>query len=893
MGYTAVSKRSIAMFFLVLLIFSASSLFAVEVGKFYYKGDIKTLKNDTTILVNDTIVAMSEKVRAFSDVEADTISAPPSIFFILDNSTSMSGANGNDVLGNRFTVTSALIDSLMKYFPMAEVGVSVFTGGLHFDPASKPGIFQTVTSPTRMGLDSTGAFVPLLTLSQTYGTQTGYEILKEVLATDAGKLTYPSISTLPTGTNINAGFDAAIQAFSTAKFTKENQYIIFLSDGEANRPQNGTSSAFTAATSCPTTYTVYFTKQNTVPTTIRSYTTACQANNYSTRNPNSNNWAYNNTTFEALMDFLMTNVFRSIINSSVIVPATLTVNGQSSNAWVAADSTFTFGSLFPLIAEVTPFNVQLINAQKEAITSSFKVQTQAGLGRNWRTPYDVKLWDRTIVFQTTAGATVTTISRSMDAFQVRFDFDPGDANYTYKTASIEISNTNSTVRDRVVVNLTKGAGNFFTGQVNRVVAATANPTNNILEHAAVDTFIAVFRNSETPKLPLDTLRVSIPVVISPNAVVLNAATKDNNGNGYIDAINITFDNDTSVLSSATTGFSVRYGAVVLPVTGVERTPGGSVRQWRLLIGEPTGAALATASLQTSWTPTLTLTDFARINNGTIICVDSCPPVIYRVIKVITDANKRTTDSVKVMFSEKIYGSTGGQFNISMNQPPNTFSVWWGNTDVSADSLLVGINTFNRIATDSVLYFMMSNDKDLGAQNWMNIKTASILIRDKPGNTPTSKNRKVPVELQTISIIKTFPNPATATKRQINIGEDITIEVVKPGEKSKAKQIVLVEKNGGAIISIEGIIIPPPNTGTVTLTMKIYDVAGNSVNYIRSDDLFGASAIPGTSIYLYWNGFNFQKMKVAPGVYRAVVYVDYPPLSNIKDIKTISTVGIAQ
>jgi hypothetical protein len=593
------------------------------------------------------------------------------------------------------------------------------------------------------------------------------------------------------------------------------------------------------------------------------------------------------------MDFLMTNVFRSIINSSVIVPATLTVNGQSSNAWVAADSTFTFGSLFPLIAEVTPFNVQLINAQKEAITSSFKVQTQAGLGRNWQTPYVVKHWDRNIAFQTTAGATVSTISRDLNTFQIRFDFDPGDAAYTYKTASVEISNTNSTVRDRVVVNLTKGAGNFFTGQVNRVVAATANPTNNILEHAAVDTFIAVFRNSETPKLPLDTLRVSIPVVISPNAVVLNAATKDNNGNGYIDAINITFDNDTSVLSSATTGFSVRYGAVVLPVTGVERTPGGSVRQWRLLIGEPTGAALATASLQTSWTPTLTLTDFARINNGTIICVDSCPPVIYRVIKVITDANKRTTDSVKVMFSEKIYGSTGGQFNISMNQPPNTFSVWWGNTDVSADSLLVGINTFNRIATDSVLYFMMSNDKDLGAQNWMNIKTASILIRDKPGNTPTSKNRKVPVELQTISIIKTFPNPATATKRQINIGEDITIEVVKPGEKSKAKQIVLVEKNGGAIISIEGIIIPPPNTGTVTLTMKIYDVAGNSVNYIRSDDLFGASAIPGTSIYLYWNGFNFQKMKVAPGVYRAVVYVDYPPLSNIKDIKTISTVGIAQ
>jgi hypothetical protein len=593
------------------------------------------------------------------------------------------------------------------------------------------------------------------------------------------------------------------------------------------------------------------------------------------------------------MTFLMDNVFSNIINSQVINPATLTINSQSSNAWVQGDSTFTFGSLFPLIGEITPFTVQLINAQNVATSSSFKVQTQAGLGRNWRTPYDVKLWDRNIVFQTTAGVTVTTISRTLDAFLVRLDFDPGDAAYNYKTASIEVSNTNATVRDRVTVNLTKGAGNFFTGQVNRVVAAAANLSNTILEHAAADTFIAVFRNTETPKLPLDTLRVSIPVVISPNAVVLNAATKDNNGNGYIDAINITFDNDTSVLSSLTTGFSVRYGTVVLPVTDVERTPGGSARQWRLLIGEPTGAALENAALQTSWTPTLTLADFARINNGTVTCIDSCPPVIYRAIKVITDANIRSKDSVKVIFSEKIKGNNLATFNITMNQPPNTFSVWWGNTTVSADSLLVGINAFNKIKNDDSLYFMMSNNKDLTARNWMNIKTASILIRDNIGNTPQSNNRKVPVELQTISIIKTFPNPAVATKIQINNGEDVTIEVVKPGEKSRAKEIVLERRQGGSIISIEGITIPPPNTGNVTLTIKIYDVAGNSVIWAKNDNLFSTSNIPGTSVFLYWDGFNSQKMKVAPGVYRAVVYVDYPQLSNIKDIRSISTIGIRQ
>jgi hypothetical protein len=83
------------------------------------------------------------------------------------------------------------------------------------------------------------------------------------------------------------------------------------------------------------------------------------------------------------------------------------------------------------------------------------------------------------------------------------------------------------------------------------------------------------------------LSKTLPLVSSSYAVIVNAATKDNNGNGFIDAINITFDQDTSVISPAATGFSVKFGNVVLLVIGVERTPGGTARQWRLLIGEPT------------------------------------------------------------------------------------------------------------------------------------------------------------------------------------------------------------------------------------------------------------------------------------------------------------------
>jgi hypothetical protein len=508
--------RTALICFFIMLFMEMNPLFGRQVGEFSFFGDIRTLVNDTTIVVSDTMVALSERVRVFpDDFHPDTIVDTPSIFFIIDNSTSMSGATGNDAQGNRFTVTSAFIDSLMRYFPTSEVGLAIFTSGLYFDPAYKPGIFQNVTSPTRMGLDSTGAFVPLLTLNQMYGTQKGYEILKEVLETREGQLVFPAITGLISGTNINAGFDAALQAFAAAKFARGNQYIIFFSDGEANRPQSGDPTAFTAATNCPATFTIYFTSITTVPPIIQAYTDNCKINNYSVSDSLSTAWAYNNTTFEAMMQFLMANIFIHIISYQPILPKLL-INGQSSTSWSGADSSFTFSTLFALTGKTTFYTVYFINSKNEATTNSFNIQTQNGLSRTWRTPYDVKLLDRDLVFQSSAGATIPTVSRDIDTLQVRFDFTPGDANYTYTQAEVELFNTNATVRDLENLTLSKGTDNFFIGEIKCAVSDIATPSNDILEHAASeDTLFAVFRNSETPRVSLDTLRVSIPFTELP------------------------------------------------------------------------------------------------------------------------------------------------------------------------------------------------------------------------------------------------------------------------------------------------------------------------------------------------------------------------------------------
>jgi hypothetical protein len=86
----------------------------------------------------------------------------------------------------------------------------------------------------------------------------------------------------------------------------------------------------------------------------------------------------------------------------------------------------------------------------------------------------------------------------------------------------------------------------------------------------------------------------------------------------------------------------------------------------------------------------------------------------------------------------------------------------------------------------------------------------------------------------------------------------------------------------------------PATGKVKGTLKIYDVVGNTVNWGNTDDLF--HGVPDNnqtapSFDFYWNGLNANGMKCSPGVYRVVIYIDYPGASNISDVKLIKKVGL--
>jgi hypothetical protein len=510
------------------------SLSAKTAGKFSYRGALEDYNNDT-IRVNDTMVAMSEKIFGSMRVFADTLVDTPSIMFVIDNSGSMGSTvtSPSDRTGNRYTVTSAYIDTIQKTFPSAEIGISVFGTYLYFDPNDSAYFATCPAQPN-------GAYVPLLTLNRAYsafGNRTGYQILKGILDTAyySSNGGYVSLSYQPTNTtlaqastNITAGFDAAKHAMLSAVHPKSSQYLIFLSDGDAQYPSNNRNERyrFVRGDSTPTTYTIFFTLNNQVPAQIDTMTRNIRANGYSSSNPRSNYWGFYNTTFQNLMNFLMTNVYISTSSPKTGVPLQISYSTQTIS--IGADTAFHFNQIFPLIGQYTPFKFTLkYNLKRDTVSLkdtsydvNFTVKRDPSTLLDSR--FELKYWNRDLAYRYN-NAVITTVTEAMDSLDIRFSHAPGTANYLYTNARVTLY----TVRapsDTETYTLTAGAG-FFSTRFKRSVSGAPVPGNGTLDHAAInDTIIALYSNSENPLLPLDTLRLPIPIAIRNLRVVVNNDT---------------------------------------------------------------------------------------------------------------------------------------------------------------------------------------------------------------------------------------------------------------------------------------------------------------------------------------------------------------------------------
>jgi len=411
--------KQIMMFGAVLMWFICGSVFAQAQSGQHCELLINTCPEDfadSVIVVPSNVIAISANIRAcdvsevFEEI-ANTV-APPAIMFVIDHSASMSGTNGHDRRGNRFRVTRALINEIYRESPNAQIGLALFGTGLTIGAERDPNLanFAQLGGTVNTGDNLTGSgtnlnrgaqsYIPLLTLNEP--VEPGFARGANPLAIDlfrdmfyippdtsqaAGvrqNNTNNNLIAEQNGTNISIAFEAALQAFANAKTPTptENQYIIFLSDGEPS-PHNCGNNAnvrcamqydFVNGANTPTTYTVFLNRVGTrdqlpiildtvqivpwaatmqtpqggtvsmeesiyrvlgftQPNTVSGMTYNIQNNGYSATNPSSNIWVLQ-SRYDEMLELMMENIISPMFTEAKGAPTRMVVR----NANAIADS---------------------------------------------------------------------------------------------------------------------------------------------------------------------------------------------------------------------------------------------------------------------------------------------------------------------------------------------------------------------------------------------------------------------------------------------------------------------------------------------------------------------------------------------------------------------------
>ena len=397
--------------------------------------------------------------------------------------------------------------------------------------------------------------------------------------------------------------------------------------------------------------------------------------------------------------------------------------------------------------------------------------------------------------------------------------------------------------------------------------------------------------------------VYVSIVGQPTSLK-TAVTEDLNGNGYLDAIVLHFDKLTTIPAGynfdSLISVSYNYGEqnVLFPIDSIAGVPSdssGITLQARtdsvftIYLDEKNSIKMHLP--QTAWTPSISLSGLVAttpVNNK--VTIDGAGPVVWTVVKSITQLTNRTSDLVTVTFSEPIQQSNGSAFNLK-TPPDSVFNVWKDSSGVLVldTNLLSGIKSFASISSDGkTVTFYMDNGADLTGLDFISLKSDSSKIVDQANqpNAPSKINQKMPVNVvsHTPNIVVVAPNPAPPSN-------------VHPGNLDisyNANALQWAQTDGGVALDFK-VPATSDSSNSITGYIKIFDVIGNLVceagdnktNLLKSANFSGNSSVQ--DYYIYWNGLNAKQRKVAPGIYRAILYLTTTSTGSTE--RLIATIGI--
>jgi hypothetical protein len=392
------------------------------------------------------------------------------------------------------------------------------------------------------------------------------------------------------------------------------------------------------------------------------------------------------------------------------------------------------------------------------------------------------------------------------------------------------------------------------------------------------------------------LTLLLSIIGTSHAQLVSAITRDLNGNGFIDRIDLAFSQTVSISTDMIAAFSIKQGNIILSVDSIVKL---SDPFYSLLIHE-----LVTAAPQTGWQPTISITNVPGIANTQFLSSDGCPPVIRQVRKYCPIVNDRTHDSIRVYFSEKIKGANGSALNIT-NSPYEVFDVYvfdpQFHTMIRADSMLQGINYFQGVVNDSMLIFCMINGRNLTSDFYLGIRTDQLRIQDVFGNFASITNQKVKVtsgDVPSLDVQIAGYNNIVCSSYTFDLSVPPVIKAT--GSRIPPKVFFLRNQPEGLnwlctdgagalfLTSFSGFRDSLVDS-TVTFSVNITNSADSVV---RRSNFTGTSIksllLPGSinaampQLIIYWNGYDNLGLPLARGNYCASFLLDFSN-QNISDL----------
>lgn len=501
---------------------------------------------DTVKVARNTVMLSSSFSHCAPDFFDETIMPGQkdtiSLFFVIDHSASMSFQDSNNY---RYEVVEKIIDSLAVLSPASEVGLAVFSNQLMHNYENDS--YYVQLDPQSGWHDS---YIPLTKLDTTVDGMTAVDKIKEAIALDSEKdetlQQYKLVnadygSTGRTNerngltmegyvgtTDVTLGLDAARHALQSASYSADRQFVIFLSDGVAQYvdvERRSFIDDYVNGDGLPTTFTAYFINQSQmIPHEMKTMTENIQQNGYSAENVNSEIWKQSGRELD-----LMSKILDLTVGSGPQLyhstPLRMTINGITTTNF--DDSLAYFNNPFALQGESTQFEIKYTwriekpAPEEDSVTTILTVlQSDDPELQSWR------CWEQGTLELWHQGVRIDRVEEEMTRLEVRF-FPPVE-----QVTEVTVDAGNSSLSDSLRIGLTD-KGDYWSELFDREYGSPV--ADNIIQTENGDSLVLVYRN---PLIPLDTIRLAVPVSVQREIAVRRAYLIDRNGNGYPDLIRV-------------------------------------------------------------------------------------------------------------------------------------------------------------------------------------------------------------------------------------------------------------------------------------------------------------------------------------------------------------------